>query len=148
MDQHPLNLPTFWMLHKDYLFSCFTNRWYEFLVGHANCFCKLVFLYSAANTLSLDAGNVLVLIFEYITYTTWFPLKEKKKENQTNNNTVLHYCRESLFYLAWHIILLQRKVAASRRYSKWNRSSTPESYLQLCTYPHLSLLFSSNYFPW
>ena len=58
------------MLHKDSLFSCFASRWYEFLVRDANCFCKLVFLYSSASSVSVDAVNVLVIIFQYMLSTS------------------------------------------------------------------------------
>lgn len=79
------------------------------------------------------------------TCTTWFQLK--KKTNQITNqphNSAAQQREFILFSLSYN---LPAKGGCCRCYSKWNQPSTLESNPQLCTYAHLSFLFSSSYFP-
>lgn len=83
---------------------------------------------------------------QLITRTTWFQLKKKTNQTTTKqpHNSAVQHREFILFSLSYS---LATKGGGCRCYSKWNQSSTPDSYTQLWTYAHLSFFFSSDYFP-
>lgn len=76
---------------------------------------------------------------QVITCTTWFQLKKKTK-HQPTNPIIPQYSRESLFYLACHIILLQREVAADV-----GANGTGHQHLEVVPRPALMFILASHF---